>query len=197
MRRINDLKNNQGFTLIETSILVIIVGILAAIATPSFFSWLNNKKVDNALASIEGALREAQAEAGRKSKPCTFSIDPVTAEVTAFVVRPDPLPAGYVDESCLPTGSRDLTKLGISVLDNNDSGISVALATADNEITFTPKGTTTDSNVFVIFRTDNSRNRCLAVSSGIGIMRTGTYTGQNPAETSPVGQVDETACDTD
>jgi prepilin-type N-terminal cleavage/methylation domain-containing protein len=203
MRNVSSIhRNQQGFTLIEILVSMMIVGILAAVTAPSFMSWVNNKKVDDALASIEGAMREAQAEAGRKSKACTVSVDPATGIVRGYVspTPADPEPVGFdpsTAESCLPTGIRDLNKIGIGVLPDSSSGVSVALASATQKIIFTSKGTTTNSNVFVVFRTDNSRSRCLAVSNGIGIIRIGTYTGTNPADTTPVGEVDNTACDTD
>lgn len=203
MRNVNSTRRSQqGFTLIEILVSMMIIGILAAITAPSFMSWVNNKKVDDALASIEGAVREAHAEAGRKSQACTVFVDSATGIVRGYVspTPADPEPVGFdprTAESCLPTGIRDLNKIGIGVLSNNNSGVSVALASATEKIIFTSKGSTTNNNVFVIFRTDNSRSRCLAVSSGIGIIRTGIYTGTNPAETTPVGEVDDNACDTD
>jgi prepilin-type N-terminal cleavage/methylation domain-containing protein len=66
--------SNKGFTLIETLVIIVIVGVLAAIAAPSFLTWYSKVKINNALAELEGALKEAQREAIRKSQNCTVTV---------------------------------------------------------------------------------------------------------------------------
>jgi prepilin-type N-terminal cleavage/methylation domain-containing protein len=60
----------QGFTLIETLIAIMITGIIAAIAAPSFVAWINNENISKMSANIEGALKEAQSTAIRKNRTC-------------------------------------------------------------------------------------------------------------------------------
>ena len=58
MKRKGLLKNNEeGFTLIEIIAVIIIMGILAAVAVPKFFSMQEDAKV----AALNGALSEAAA----------------------------------------------------------------------------------------------------------------------------------------
>ncbi|PSO93706.1 MAG: hypothetical protein BRC46_05895 [Cyanobacteria bacterium QS_6_48_18] len=37
-------KSNQGFTLLETATVVVVIGILAAISAPSLLGWYNRTK---------------------------------------------------------------------------------------------------------------------------------------------------------
>lgn len=153
-------QKNRGFTLPEVLLIVIILGIFAALAAPSFLSWVNRKGVEDVLSQVEGAVKEAQAVAIRKSQTCELDIS--ASSVTSM------------PPNCLPTGARDLTQVSGG---NNDAGVSI-IASTNEKITFSPKGTTTSINVFVFYHPDQSQGmRCLAISSGIGIIRTGEFKG--------------------
>lgn len=52
---------NRGFTLIELLIVVIIVGVLAGVAVPSYLSYANRSRTAEAVTAL-GAIRRAQAE---------------------------------------------------------------------------------------------------------------------------------------
>lgn len=160
-------RKNHGFTLPEVLLIVIILGIFAALAAPSFLSWVNSKRVEDVLSQVEGAVKEAQAAAIRTSQTCELDIS--SSSVTS------------TPPNCLPTGTRDLTQLS-----GGSSSVGVALIASNNsKITFSPKGTTTSSNIFVFYHPDQARGmRCLAISSGIGIIRTGQFQGPHIPSTS-------------
>ena len=58
-------KNNLGFTLVETMIAIVIVGILAAIAAPSWIAFVNTRRLGVAQDLVYRAMREAQSNAKR------------------------------------------------------------------------------------------------------------------------------------
>jgi prepilin-type N-terminal cleavage/methylation domain-containing protein len=52
-----------GFTLIELLVVIVILGVMAAIGTPSYLAWANNQRVSSVRNQIAGTLRKAQAQA--------------------------------------------------------------------------------------------------------------------------------------
>lgn len=151
----NAHKNNQGFTMIEILTVVVIIGILSAIAAPSFLGMLNKNKLSNALAQVRGALQEAQREAINKSKTCEVTIP----EGNDQTINSTP-------SDCLVTGSRTLKDINIEHV------------TGTGKIEFDFKGRTNVSSAGTIRLSvpDTSlTQKCLVVSEGLGIIRTGNY----------------------
>lgn len=170
-------RSPSGVTLVETLAIVAVVGILAAIAAPSFLAWFNNKKIEDVTAQTESAIREAQSEAIKKSISCTLTIDKANAKISSNPT------------TCLPTGERDLSKLGVRALSNNATEVAIGTANlgSTDSFEFSQKGTLSVGGgvgMIVLYRNGgatNQRNRCIAVASGIGLIRTGIYTGSNPS----------------
>jgi len=62
-----DLLNQLGFTLIEMLAVIIIVGILSAIAVPSWISFVDQRRANTVNEAVLQALKQAQSEA-KKNK---------------------------------------------------------------------------------------------------------------------------------
>jgi prepilin-type N-terminal cleavage/methylation domain-containing protein len=173
----------RGFTLIEALMSVALVGIFAAIVTPSFLTWLNHKKIEDAFTQVEGAVREAQAASIKKSQSCTLNLN--TAAANPSITS--------TPSQCLPTGAKDLAKLNVRALANNNSGILIGTANLGipATITFSYRGTFSipgGTGVIVVYPANGgSRRRCLAIASGIGLIRTGLYEGTTPNNPTDTG----------
>ena len=67
--------NQRGFTLIEIIIVIAILGILGAIAMPSFNVWRQNAQVRSDARLVMGALQQARVEAITRNESVTMDFD--------------------------------------------------------------------------------------------------------------------------
>jgi len=87
MKKRKMLKNEKGFTLIEIIAVIIIMGILAAVAVPKFFSMQDDAKK----AAVNGALSEAAARFNHAFSKYILDVKKAPADVA---VLKDPLYLG-------------------------------------------------------------------------------------------------------
>ena len=156
----------KGFTLIETLVTAVIIGIVAAIAAPNLIGLMNATRVKQGIAQVEGAIKEAQRQAIRESKSCTVNIDNPS---TGY---------NYVRGASCISSERKLPT-------------NAKIATNDTAIIFSSKGIPdngTDSIFVVHMPNGTNEQRCLVVAPGLGIMRTGEYDGD------PTGTLDAINC---
>jgi prepilin-type N-terminal cleavage/methylation domain-containing protein len=142
----------RGFTLAELLIIVAIVGILVAIAFPSFKAAIDRANLTRATEMVVGSLQQAQREAMRRDRNCTSILDKVGRKIVG-------------DRGCLLDGDRSLP----AAIDLDYTG-------ATGEIQYGIRGNTTTNKTVILSVRDSPQNkRCLTVSAPLGIIRLGSY----------------------
>lgn len=157
----------KGFTLLEIVVVVIIIGIISAIAAPNLLGLFSRNRVIAAMGEVEGALREAQKQAIRNGRSCSITIN------GGGVFNP----AG--GNGCLLNNRvlNDPNNASLIVLNSNRIG---------NDITFSGKGNITIDGpnpmpvLVVSLPNGTNEQRCVVIQNTLGSIRTGDYVG-NPA----------------
>ncbi|MCC5634270.1 type II secretion system GspH family protein [Nostoc sp. CHAB 5844] len=83
-----NIQNDAGFSMVEVVAVVLMIGILAVIAIPSWFSFINRQQVNKANDAVFAAIQEAQLQAKQKklSYSVSFKID---NQIPKLAVHPD------------------------------------------------------------------------------------------------------------
>jgi prepilin-type N-terminal cleavage/methylation domain-containing protein len=150
-----------GFTLAETLVVIAVVGILAAIAAPSFLNWITQMRIAHAATRLSGALQVTQREAMRRGKICRLNL-------------PD---GDQITGDCLPTGNFEF---------GDNIQIKSNLLLSPKQVRFGFRGNTTDAGTILVYATGSSaRAKCVVTSIGIGMIREGNYVGDINATFDP------------
>ena len=82
--------NNDGFSLVEIVTVVVIIGFMAAIALPAYFSWVPNMRLKADTRELHTAFMKAKAEAAKRNRMVAVTFDqPVGGTPSAYVVYED------------------------------------------------------------------------------------------------------------
>lgn len=98
-------QKQSGFSLIELLMGIVIIGILMAIAVPSFQTSARNAQIRNAAESIANGMQRARAEAVALNKDVAFSLGSGTSWTVSVVT-----PASGIDSRSSSEGSKDVTR---------------------------------------------------------------------------------------
>lgn len=174
---------DRGFTILEITAVLLLIGIMATISGPSMIGFLQRAKITSAQKELQGLLKSAQRSAVRQGKPCGILLP-------ASGTNEDSI---NISASCIPTDSETTLK-EVEIRHNfDDVSASFTAGTATDFFNF--KGQTDDfitgDLIVVISAQDNDNyQKCIVVSGGLGLIRTGNYpsgdTGDPPVATSCV-----------
>ncbi|HAN76135.1 MAG TPA: hypothetical protein DCQ51_22090 [Planktothrix sp. UBA8407] len=103
--------SNSGFTLIEQLIIVSIIGVLSAIAIPSWLGFIYRHRLASSTGQLQWALKMAQSNAKREKTAWQVSINETPKNIL-FVLHPASIPPVE-----LPAGSWRTLEPGIMIDD--------------------------------------------------------------------------------
>lgn len=145
--------SSQGFTLIEMLTVTSLIGIMAAIAVPSLLGFVNRAQVEKEFSKLRAMLYLTQRNAMRNSESCTMFLP--TNNVAD----------GILTSNCSLTGSKTLENVNIIYNRANSK-----------KVNFNFRGNTGSLRTIVVYSELTNWKRCMVISNGIGMMRSGVYT---------------------
>ncbi|MEG4867051.1 MULTISPECIES: prepilin-type N-terminal cleavage/methylation domain-containing protein [unclassified Microcoleus] len=151
-------KNDAGFTLIEVLIIVLILGIFASIAAPSWLGFINRQRVRTVNDRVLQTLRSAQSEAKRNKSD----------RVVTFLATDPPTVTINGNAQQLNVGG-EIKPRQITLLTNKQT------ATPANSITFDYQGNPaagTTPFVVTVAPVGGGTKQCVIVQTLLGGMRT-------------------------
>ncbi len=163
-------KSNFGYTLLEILVILVVVGILAAISAPSWLSLLNRWRLNTAQAEALSVMREAQANARREKRVWQASFREMNAQVQWSLHPPNESETNQIWNNLTREDANKISILDSYTTLQNRNGV-YGVQFKHNywvngqlgRITFITRGQSNSTN---------APKRCVWVSTLLGVLRT-------------------------
>jgi type IV fimbrial biogenesis protein FimT len=147
----------SGFTLVEIMISLVVLGVLIALAAPSFSSWLQNQQIRAAAEATLNGLQLARAEAVRRNAQVRFQfvsdltssctlVTSSTDRINWVVSLGDPTGACNVTVNAAPPGPVIQSRAAEEGSPNVQVVITPGGSPAPTAVTFSPLGSVVSTN---------------------------------------------------
>lgn len=148
-----------GISIMEMMIVVVLIGLLASLAAPSFFEQLPRLESKAQVKEVLSKLREARSLAIARKEPAGVSLDGGSNVWTVFL---DNGPADYVHNT------------GDSVMSNGQIGTRVSMSHntfSNHDVIFNPDGSCLQSGTICLTAEDNSVSYTIDILASTGRVR--------------------------
>lgn len=146
-------KQEQGFTLLEVIVIMVIAGVLAVVSAPSLLGWYNRNRLNEAATEMKGIIQQVQRNAIRNSADCIINLGPTGTQEPTFSLN-----------GC--SIASDLELDNVTIYHNYNP----------SEITFDYRGgTNTLGTVVLAIPNSVSDRKCIVTSNLLGLTRSGDH----------------------
>ena len=91
----HSLRNQRGFTMMEMMIVVVVIGIIAAMAVPSFLNYMPKLRVKSSARDIVSELRLARSKSVSERRPYGVAFDVASNSIYTFADTDNPSAQTY------------------------------------------------------------------------------------------------------
>ncbi|HEY9629589.1 MAG: prepilin-type N-terminal cleavage/methylation domain-containing protein [Oscillatoriophycideae cyanobacterium NC_groundwater_1537_Pr4_S-0.65um_50_18] len=168
MRKFPRQHSTSGYTLVEMITVLVIIGVLAAIAAPGWLAFMNTRRANAARDQISQVLRQTQAQALRSKQAQTvvFNVAAAPPSITALGLT-DAIGNGQLSANMVSLQAKNgATNIASLEFDSNGNIKSPTLDQQGLKITVTVPPTT-------------GVKRCVIVQTLLGAMRSANDTDCN------------------